>query len=81
MNFPKIINTDGRLQYSPAANVWVLFTHITDSDFCTDVFYNDKIVACVFNETGQELMAEYLEIIKFSEFDQELLDTYLEIIK
>ena len=64
MNFPKISKTEGRLQYSPAPNVWVLFTDITDSYFCVDVFYNDKIVACVFNETGQELLAEYLEVIK-----------------
>ena len=64
MSKPIIKNKEGKLTYSPAVNVWIAFTHMTDCGYCVDVFDGDTLSACVFNETGQELMAEYLEIIK-----------------
>ena len=64
MSMPIVKNKDGTLVCSPAPDVWIAFTHMTDCGYCVDVFDGDALAACVFDETGQELLATYLELDK-----------------
>ena len=60
----KLTKKDTCLMYKPVKDVNLPITDVVDEGMCVAILYKGAFVGLLFNEAGQELLAEFKELTK-----------------